>query len=202
MKLIAACAAILLAACAPHRAYGPQSGVPVADVIAQSAAAGEQIQPGDRIVEADMRPVYSTSDIMGAFAEKRAQGQKILLLVYRGDRPRFAALDLSADSLGGLRMAEVAAPQPGPAIEAAQASGFDQSCIIASGNELRRLLRLEATGARSRLPAVNRPLGDFQTAREVEVDTVNTAIPVTYMFLCFIDRQGRAFASPVGRKST
>lgn len=88
------------------------------------------------------------------------------------------------------------------AVSAMSPEEIDRACILQAGNDLRRLVRLEATAGRAFPwdPSRAGGKGNAVTDRVVELDTTNVGMPVTYMFACLTDDRGRAFTSPLGRK--
>jgi S1-C subfamily serine protease len=98
--------AVYLTACSapPADVSWLYAGVEVASVIPGSAAAAKSIVPGERIVQVGTdRTITSVQELLGVLEAIHNDGRDALLLVYRGDKPRFVALDLKQDKFGGLR---------------------------------------------------------------------------------------------------
>jgi hypothetical protein len=78
----------------------------------------------------------------------------------------------------------------------------DRACILQAGSDLRRIAKLEATAGRALPwdPSQAGGRGNAMTDRVVELDATSVGMPVTYMFACLTNEQGRAFTSPLGRK--
>ncbi len=80
------------------------AGVPVSSVMSGSAAQAKGILPGERIVQIGTdRTITSIQELQGVLEAIHNDGRDALLLVYRGDKRRFVALDLKQDKFGGLR---------------------------------------------------------------------------------------------------
>jgi len=72
------------------------SGLVVRDVVAGSDADGKGMRPGDLITEAGQQPVATIADFQARVQEARDAGRRtLLIMVRRGEDPRFVALSLA-----------------------------------------------------------------------------------------------------------
>ena len=71
-----------------------KAGVTVAKVVRGSLAARNGLRPGDVIVRAEGKKVYRPADVAGAVQAAASGDKPVLLVVKRGDRRRYVAIDL------------------------------------------------------------------------------------------------------------